>query len=534
MPTVPRLQNRVSTEALPAPQADTTAAPEAFGGGRAADRTYAAAQGVLEDQMVRQDAQAKAEEKLFLEQKRKADEIVVQDFDLATAQAQQDIDTKIKSLRGRDAMRAPDVADQEWKKASENLRKNLYNDDQRLAAHRIENARKEMLYKTAQDHAFVESEKYDDSNTSAYLETVRNDAYLNAMDDERIGLSIFQQRAALEKYGTRKGLTGSDALKGMIAEAVSDTHMGVIEKRVGNGDIPSARAYYKAHEKELIGKESLKFPEYFDALEKRQKAEADNAKKNQYDATLRKNMIDAFSGKLTLTELQRQFRADETDVSDYKSMAHIVADPDFLFMRPDKLTDPATFNEIRQAQISGSKSQGEILRMITTAMADGKIANNAIQGKDGEYLIKLTKEQVPQTPTDSQTEAQANYVRDFAGRYLADQDNFFDQFIPEGEKDKAKRDAEVEGVVSDFFRRVDKEQAQGERIDEIAKEVIGEKVKKQFPGVNRMEDIPHVVIDAKGKVHRVLNPEQKSKLKANYRVVPHQLEAPPEKKKKEK
>lgn len=542
MPTVPRLNRTATPDALPAVRSTTKPTLEAFGAGASSDALNNAGQKVLGDEITRiqtaEAAEDKERERIYLEEKKKADEIAIQDFDLGLSQAHSDIETQVRNMKGRDALTAGLFAEEEWKKRSEEAIKSLHNQEQRFAAEKIMKARAEMLYRTAQTHTAGEIERFDDGETKAYISTVMSEGINNAMDDERVGLSIFQQKAALQKYGRRKGLfnadgSESDTLKGEIAAAVSDTHVGVIEKRLSLGEIQAARAYYEKNKGEITYKDTVKFPEYIDNYEKRIKAQRDAERTSRYDETLRRNMIDAFSGKLTLTELQRQFRADETDVGDYTKMAHIVADPDFAFMRPDRLTDPAVFNEIRQAQLSGSKSQGELLRMIRDAAADGKLANNALAGgKDVDYLVRLTKE-TPPSPEDVHLDSQARAVRDFANRYYSDQEGFIAQRFPT-EGSKKEKDTKIEAMVSDFIRRVDAEGAKGERVAEIAKEVQAVHIRKDFPEVGRLEDLPHVVIDARGKIRRVLNPDQQTKLKANYKVVPNKVEAAPAKKAEKK
>jgi hypothetical protein len=531
VPIVPRVTRRVDTAPIPGVQVDTTVSREATGGGQSTREMFNAGQNLVNQQIqtvgAREEAQFKERERLFIQEKKRADEVAIQGLDTLASKAHTDTETKIRSMQGRDAMRAPDVAAEDWKKVSDDLKETLHNDDQKFAAEKILKAREEMLYKSAQSHAFNEIQKQDDNETSAYVASVQNEAINNAMDNERVGLSIFQQRSTLERYGKRRGLSGTVELSNKIFNAVSDTHVSVIEKRLAMGNINAARSYYEAHKDEIAGKESVKFPEYIDNYEKRLKSRADDAKKLQYDEQLRQNMLDAFSGKLTMTELQRQYRNDETDIGDYTKMAHVVADPLFSFMRPGTRTDPVAFNEIREAQLSGSKSQGEILRMIRDAGADGKLINTEINGKDVDYLIRLTND-IPPSTEDKRTDSQAKNVRDFATRYLSDNEGFFRQKF-QGEGYKKEKDAKVEAMVSDFIRRVDQEGAKGERIDEIAKEVQAIHIKRDFPEINRLEDVPHIIIDSQNRIRRVLNPDQKSKLKAQYKIVPNKIEAPADK-----
>lgn len=235
-------------------------------------------------------------------------------------------------------------------------------------------------------------------------------------------------------------------------------------------------------------------------------------KEKVYDANMRTAMIESFSGKLTLTELQRRFKDDTLKESDFKSLAHIVADPAFSFMRPDKLSDPSTFNDIRETQLTRSKTPGEIQRMIAGSVGAGKLSNNISQGKDADYLTNLTKE-LPPDPRDKDVVSQAKSVEDFGNRY-------FKQTFAGIEYAPGQKKRETADMVKDFYQRVDKEEAQGPRISEIANEVMAGFVKKRYPEVSRLEDIPHIVVDINGKVHQLLNPTQPTKLKPKYKLTP--------------
>lgn len=242
-------------------------------------------------------------------------------------------------------------------------------------------------------------------------------------------------------------------------------------------------------------------------------------KEQVYDANMRTAMLDMFDGKLTLSESQRRYRADVLKESDYNLLERKMVSPDYELLRRLKFSDAETFNDIRQAQLSQDRSPGEIDRMIAAGNVGKKITN-----EDAKFLTGINKER-PLDPRDQQIESQANSVRDFGQRYFTE--NFFQRVMKKDEKKK-----NVEKMVSDFYKQIDKESAPPERVDEIAKEVIGREVKKNHPEISRLEDIPHIIIDINGRVHRLLNPEQKTKLKPRYKIVPLKLETVDEAKKK--
>ncbi len=62
----------------------------------------------------------------------------------------------------------------------------------------------------------------------------------------------------------------------------------------------------------------------------------------------------------------------------------------------------------------------------------------------------------------------------------------------------------------DFFQRVDKENAQGKRIDEIADEVLRDNIKRNYPETALMKDVPNFVAD-RNRIRKTY--EKESKLK---------------------
>ncbi|MFA5499492.1 MAG: hypothetical protein WC404_00255 [Candidatus Omnitrophota bacterium] len=65
-------------------------------------------------------------------------------------------------------------------------------------------------------------------------------------------------------------------------------------------------------------------------------------------------------------------------------------------------------------------------------------------------------------------------------------------------------------VVYEFHRRVDQEKAQGNRVDEIAQEVIKDKIKEYYPSTAVMSDVPNFIAE-KNSIKKIY--EKNSKLK---------------------
>jgi len=239
----------------------------------------------------------------------------------------------------------------------------------------------------------------------------------------------------------------------------------------------------------------------------KQTIENERLRKIEYEVGMRQSMLDMFDGKLTLSEAQRRYRDDVIKESDYNVLERKMVTPDYELLRKLRFSDPQTFNDIRHDQLDNSKSPGEIDRMIASGNADGKITN-----EDAKYLVQVNKG-LPPDPRDQKIAAQAASVKDFGERYF--KQNFFDEMF-----NKEKKVKDVDAMVTEFYKRIDKEQAQGDRIDQVAHEVIADNVKKKHPEISRLEDIPHIIVEINGRVQRLLNPDQKTKLKAKYKIVP--------------
>jgi len=249
----------------------------------------------------------------------------------------------------------------------------------------------------------------------------------------------------------------------------------------------------------------------------RQAAELEKFQKEQtYDANMRTAMLNMFDGKLTLSEAERLYRNDTLKKSDYDILEGKLVKPDYQILREMEVSDPSTFNEVRQAQLEGTKSPGELSRMIAQGNVDGKITSD-----DAKYLDKMSKG-VPPAPRDQLVASQAKALEDFGNRYFAEHvGDYLPVNVPGVSSIAVKKEQsakDVQGLMADFYRRVDKEQADGERVGQIANEVMGTYVKKRYPEMNRLTDIPHVVVGIDGKIQRLLNPDQKTKLKGQYKV----------------
>lgn len=507
MPSVPRIDGpQVKTQAIPGVRVNTNAGDaEAFGGGQSLEALSAASRNT-----------AQVGENIAIQARQNADEVRFLDADLQLSKLQTQNELNAKKLQGKDAAGALDYVDKEWTKGVDEVMKGLSNNQQRAAVSRAAKVRYSEMNKSVQSHMVGEAQKLDTATTVDYVANAQNVAALNANDPSRINLSIYQQEQAIIGYGHRTGQSKENITKA-LQEARSGTHSAVIEALLGSGQIDAAKAYYDENKKQMIG--SKIDSEYIKAKSKGIIEQAKYEQEKAYDENYRTAMTDLFDRRLTLSELQRRYRSGAIKESDYNTLESKLVKPEYQEAFKDLTSDPRAFNEIRSAQLSGSKSKREILDMIQKASDEGKLSNGGKFGDDRTYLTNLTND-VPASKRDQLIDSQANTVRDFGARY-AGKPSLLDYITQKDSAQGAARQAhKAESLVTEFLRRVDDQKADSERVGEIANEVMREFIKKDHPEVGRLEDLPNVIVDINGKVQRLLNPDQKTKQKPSYRITP--------------
>lgn len=516
MAEVPIYKGRAEKlQALPGPRLSPGSGDaEAFGGGASLSAVTtagvnAADSGIKIAQQARQDA----------------DQVRFLDADLQLSKLQVQNELAAKQLRGKDAAGALDVVDAEWNKGVEQIMGGLSSDQQRAAVSRAAAVRRSEMNKSVQMHMMDESIKLDDSTTKDYITNSQNEAALNYNNPDRVAQSLIQQEGAIIGYGKRRGQS-DESIKKAIEESKSATHTNVIEAMLGAGDVEAADKYYKEHKKEIIG--SKIDGEY---IKNKSKAIIQQAKFDQekaYDENYRIAMLDMFDRKITLSELQRRYREGILNEADYSKLESKMVKPEYLDAFKENYSDPVVFNEIRQAQLSGTKSKRELLEMINNASAEGKLSGGGRTGDDSKYLTSMVKD-TPPTDQEKLVDSQANMVRSFADRYTKAGPLDFIRSLKTMAEKKAQK---TESIVNEFLKRVDSQKATGERVQEIANEVIKENVNRDHPEIARLEDMPHIVVGVGGKVDRLMSADQKTKLKPRYKIVAMPAPATPEKKPK--
>lgn len=249
---------------------------------------------------------------------------------------------------------------------------------------------------------------------------------------------------------------------------------------------------------------------------KKQETEAKAAQAKKYDDNLRTAMIDMLDGNLPYSELQRRYRAGDLDEGDYNTLERKLVTPDYEIMRGLAQSDPAVFSSLRESISSRSMTQGQLDRQISASLAD-----KTLLPQDAKYLMKLVQE-IPPTREDELTIAGANNIRDWAKSQI--KMNWWESLT-----DKEKADRETEQLVADFHRRVDSQKLSGDAITEAAKQVKSDYIKKRFPEVADLEDVPHISIGIGGKINKLFSPTEKTSLKPMYTITRNAQQAKPKK-----
>jgi len=244
MPRVPVYERQVTTQALPGVRLGAQTSPRTFGSDLGAGLSAA----------------GEVAQKLYLEEKRKADQIAVLDADRALVEYETAslYDPKSGALnrRGRDAFGLPDEVLGGFDQTAAEIEKRLTNDEQRLAFKRSAVNRRLDLNRTIQRHVAAEIKAYDNQATESYLAN-ETGAAIASGDPDRIALGLERARAALVDHANRNGLP-PEWLTQKLTAVATKVHGGTIERLLASGQDRAARAWYDAHKGELAGEDLVR------------------------------------------------------------------------------------------------------------------------------------------------------------------------------------------------------------------------------------------------------------------------------------
>lgn len=245
MPTVPRLSGpQVETAALPSVRVPVGAPSGAFDRGPVLPDLAPAARLVAE---------------IAAEERQKADRVLLADAEAQlaareTALLHGDAPERpgVLSRRGKDAFAAPEEAEAAWTQAVDEVLAGVGSDRVKEAVRRSAQARYASINGAVQRHVAGERRTYAETTTRALLDNERMAAAANYLDGDRIAAAVTRQTAVLRDYARDHGLPPEEAAR-LQVEAVSGTHLAVVDRYVQAGDHRGAAAYYAAHKDEVAG-----------------------------------------------------------------------------------------------------------------------------------------------------------------------------------------------------------------------------------------------------------------------------------------
>ena len=238
MPKVPQAQQGQVQEArISIPRSSIGVSREATGGG-AASSSFGAVQ------------------KIFQEEKRKADEVAALDATSKLAEAESllmnDPESGALNQRGKNAFALGESVNQSFDKSVSDIEKNLTSPEQIDSFRKAVASTKSNMNNRLRAHVSRERVNYDNTVTDTFLKNETNAAAENFNNPERVQQAVELQKAAIADHGKRNGLP-PDAVKLQQIETVSKTHSTVITKMLADDQTDSAKKYFKANKKEFTG-----------------------------------------------------------------------------------------------------------------------------------------------------------------------------------------------------------------------------------------------------------------------------------------
>ncbi len=261
MSEVPQLTTPdVQQAPLPNVHFDAAATIDDFGGGQSLESMGRATQGV-----------AQTAQDIAGQEKQQADQIV----NLSNASKFQDqmnqAQIQIGLMKGQDALKAPDVAQQLYSQAVQSVSAGVNNDAQKAMFARTSAEGLEQLNKFTQQHVSTQIQSFADNETQSYLNTSRPAAGLNATDDDRVQFELDNQTAVTQDYAARKGIPqNSQQYQDLLPANLSTTNRAVIQARLDKDspdNVEQAKAYFDDHKDQLTAQDSLTMSKAIDSAE---------------------------------------------------------------------------------------------------------------------------------------------------------------------------------------------------------------------------------------------------------------------------
>jgi hypothetical protein len=246
-PKVPLYQPQVREQALPGVRFNADAPIEAFGGGQSASGVFAAAQEL-----------GQQAEKMALEEKRKADDLVTQQAWARTNEYKNTLfyDPKEGAItrKGIDAINVTEEYGTKFDKFADDLESTM-NADQRAVYRKIRTQARADLNGDLLRHSSGEYIRYQDEVFAGGMKAAHDEAVLSAESPERFARALQAQEALIIDHAHRQGKSGS-WVKPQLAEARSKVYTGVVMSYLNTRQDGKAADFYKRYKDQIADVES--------------------------------------------------------------------------------------------------------------------------------------------------------------------------------------------------------------------------------------------------------------------------------------
>lgn len=153
----------------------------------------------------------------------------------------------VMNLRGADAVKAPDKAQELWKKGTDDISKTVSNPAQQMYFNEMSEQHWQNLNSNLQHHVSSEMLKYSQDQADAANTSEINAAGLAASsnDPERVALAMGNITSTIIKKNQIMGIPAdSPVTKSDIAEGISKLHVGVVQSLLANEKTKEAEIYF--------------------------------------------------------------------------------------------------------------------------------------------------------------------------------------------------------------------------------------------------------------------------------------------------
>lgn len=246
MPRVPRIEpNRVRETAEPTVRNTATPDIAAFGGGSAAQGAFEAS-GKL----------AKQAGDIYDDMRAQVVKTETKAHELPLSQLQSQIEVSVSQMKGKNAVGATDFAKENWDKGVDDLLKGIDDPDVKAAIQASANNKFAKVYDSSLKHTGKEFQSYQNQAQESFVQTVRNDAIKNYQDPAAVKEGLTKQVQSIMDHGRTQGWDKATT-DAALDNAVSQTHLGVVNRMIADDVDMVASDYFKKFKDQMTEKDFL-------------------------------------------------------------------------------------------------------------------------------------------------------------------------------------------------------------------------------------------------------------------------------------